>query len=285
MRDPQLLSLTEIRDLDRWKLEDAVRARSQAIYLGDYRALCRELGRFKIFVDTRDIGFAPHLMLDGYWEMWLTRFMTRHVTSGQIVMDVGANFGYFTLLLADLVGPQGRCLSVEPNAAAAACIESSISVNGFLERTKVLRCALGATRHPADVCLLVPHALPMNARIVDVRQPIDNNVASLVTVRCQSLDEICLDLPRLDFIKIDAEGGEQDIFDGMQEVLKRFKPSLILEFNAIRYLDPDKFIEKLGQYSFPLRHLDYDGIVKEISAEKLRIPKTSDDWLLYLNPA
>ena len=104
---------------DIWRLLDCpdheaeVRALCQTAYLGDHEALCRVLGRYKIYVDTRDIGIASHLMLEGYWEMWVTQAMMRMVRRGSVVADIGANLGYFTLLLADLTAEWKERGSVE----------------------------------------------------------------------------------------------------------------------------------------------------------------------------
>ena len=49
-------------------LEALCRARTQPAYLGENEALCRILGRYKLYVDTRDSGLGAHLLLDGFWE-------------------------------------------------------------------------------------------------------------------------------------------------------------------------------------------------------------------------
>ena len=68
-----------------------------------------------MYLDTRDVGFAQHIIMDGYWEYWVTQFMIEVVKPGFRVVDIGANFGYYTNLLSDLVGPDGCCLAIEPN--------------------------------------------------------------------------------------------------------------------------------------------------------------------------
>ena len=63
-------------------LEALCRARAQPAYLGGNEALCRILGRYKLYVDTRDSGLCAHLLLDGFWEMGLTMHMARTVRAG-----------------------------------------------------------------------------------------------------------------------------------------------------------------------------------------------------------
>ena len=116
--------------IERAQNEAAIRGLCRNAYLGDHTSLCRVLGRYKMFVDTRDIGIASHLLLDGFWEMWVTEEMLRHVRQGMTVLDIGANLGYFSLLLADLTGPRGRVIAFEPNPLMSSLARRSIEVNG-----------------------------------------------------------------------------------------------------------------------------------------------------------
>ena len=73
------MSSTPIYDI--WRLlqhprtfnEAEIRALCRTAYCGDHTTLCRVLGRYQLFVDTRDIGISSHLMLGGFREMWGTR--------------------------------------------------------------------------------------------------------------------------------------------------------------------------------------------------------------------
>ena len=68
---------------------------SQTIYLGDHEALTRLHTGHRIYVDTRDIGIASHLMLEGRWEPWIEQVLIPAIKPGMRFLDVGANFGYY----------------------------------------------------------------------------------------------------------------------------------------------------------------------------------------------
>ena len=142
----------------RQKVEAAIRRRVQSVYLGDDVVLARILGRLKIYLNSKDRGFASHLMLDGYWEMWLTQYLARTVKPGMTVIDVGANFGYFTLLLADVVGANGKVVAVEPNCSATALLRETVLLNGFNDRVQIVPEALSATS--GSGFLFVPDGSP-----------------------------------------------------------------------------------------------------------------------------
>jgi FkbM family methyltransferase len=274
-----LLSLDELRGPDRYRTECICRAASQAVYLGGHTTLSRVLGRYKMFLDTRDRGFGAHVMLDGYWEMWLTQFIARLVAPGMHVADIGANFGYYSLLMADLVGPAGRLLAVEPNPPVADTLKRTLELNGFASRSTVVAAAAGSGE--GEGRLMVPVGEPKNAALVSRAAP--NDDGSLVAVPIHSLDMLLRDFPRVDFLKIDAEGAEEDIILGLGQVIERWRPRIVLEFNPGRCRDPQGLLVRLRGFYPVLRCLDYYAQVAPISDQELLDPTNREDRLLYLD--
>ena len=276
-----VLSIGELQSADRYRAECIARAATQALYLGDHTVLSRVLGRYKAYLDTRDRGFAAHVMLDGYWEMWLTQFIARLIQPGMHVADVGANFGYYSLLMADLIGPQGRLLAVEPNPPVVAMLTSTIDLNGYGGRTKIVAAAAGASE--GEGCLMVPAGEPKNAALVNGVAAGDDS--GLVAVPIHSLDTLLADFPRVDFLKIDAEGAEEDIILGLAGTIARCKPRIILEFNPGRCRDASGLLTQL-RTSYPsLQVLGFDAEVRPASNTELLDPTNQEDRLLYLDAA
>src|SRR6187402_1960175 len=104
---------------DRAALEDAARRGAQAVNMANGALLCRVLTKYLMFVDPDDLGVTPRLCLDGFWESWVTAAIARALRPGAFCVDVGANHGYYTLLMADAAGPHGRVLALEPNPTLA----------------------------------------------------------------------------------------------------------------------------------------------------------------------
>ncbi len=102
-----------------------------------------QLRQYKMYVDLRDTGFAPHFMFEGYWEYWITEFVWRNVRPGQVALDLGANHGYYTLLLVDLVGPGGKVHAFEPNPRLAELLDMNIALNGFWRTARARAEAVG----------------------------------------------------------------------------------------------------------------------------------------------
>lgn len=109
-------------------------ARSQStVYLGDFTALARLRTGHKSYVDTRDVGIASHLMMDGHQEPWVERVLIKALKPGMTFCDIGANFGYYTLLGANAVGSGGKVFAFECNPRLFNLLNQSVLVNGLHE--------------------------------------------------------------------------------------------------------------------------------------------------------
>lgn len=256
-------------------LEKSIRRRVQTAYLGHGLVLARILGRHKIFLRSSDRGFACHLMLDGFWEIWLTQFLAEKVKPGMTVVDVGANYGYYTLLMGDAVGETGCVISVEPNPDAVALLAESVTLNGFGPRTRLVSQALGA--EAGSALLFTPDSEPKNAMLVSESGLPGGRTR---TVPVTTLDAVALHGPRIDLIKIDAEGAEEAIVAGMQAVMTRDRPTLVLEYNAARYADPDGFLEGLLTVYGDAQELTSEGVLVPIDRPSVTDQSSRLDRLL-----
>lgn len=262
--------------LDRVALEQEIRSRATAVYVGKNTVLCRIIGRYKFYQASDDVGFGAHIIIDGIWEPWVTSFIARTVKPGMFVIDVGANHGYFTLLMADLVAGRGRVAAVEPNPRTLALLYRNVDINGFGARVTVLGCALSATS-AESLNLFTPPNEPKNARLIDGTERSDN----VVSVRGARLDDLFGDWPQVDYIKIDVEGAEEAVVQGGWSVLRRFRPRLLLEYKESRCSNPRSFLEGLIALYGTFYVLGFDGELSPGSLEEVLNADYDDDWMLY----
>jgi FkbM family methyltransferase len=264
---------------DRTALESLSFQSTQTLYLGNKTALCRVLGKYIMFVDTDDIGIAPHLCFNGYWEAWITMALARTIKPGWRCIDIGANHGYYSLIMADAVGPEGSVLAIEPHPWLAELLKRNIDVNGFPHTTTILQLAI-VQAAVGKLSLVIPDSYrSLNGSVCRAATAADK-VFEVDTI---SLDEAVKDWPRVDFIKIDAEGAEEIIWEGMQQTIAA-NPDLIIlmEVNALRYRDPHKLVRQIQEAGFPLRFVDYDARIHEISEHEIVTNPTGADSMLFL---
>ncbi len=235
--------------------------RRPAVYIGDNLAFTRVLDRFIMYVDTRDISVTPHLLLEDEWEPSLTKTLTGLIKPKMTVVDVGANFGYFTLLAASLVGPEGRVFSFEPNPSTFEILRRNIAVNWYGDWVQCFQCALLDV--PREVQLFAGTSR-MGSSSVFLTSMVGEDYHR-VQVLAKPLDEIVTS--PVDVMKIDSEGSEPFVFEGMKRVLKN-SPSIkiVMEVNvpALRQagVDPKQFLDKIAGLGFGAEFLTHYGTVE-----------------------
>lgn len=255
-----------------------IRASCHSAYLGRQSALARVLGRYKMVVDTDDFGLSSHLMLDGYWEMWVTEAICRRVWRGMVVADIGANLGYFTMLLADLVGPEGFVHAFEPNPTMAWRLRKSLEINGFFARSAIHELALSDSDDD-HVQLVVPDGEPKNAHLSS--SP-DLGSATAVEVATRRLDAVP-DWSAIEFAKIDIEGAEELAWAGAKGLLdSNTLRCVVLEFAADRYSDAGAFVDALLAPGFKLKWIDPFSGIQPLTRRELLERDSGMDVMLLL---
>jgi FkbM family methyltransferase len=272
-----LFDVRELAITRRDRNQSVIRGLCTNAYLGGTDALCRILGRFHMFVDTSDLGFSSHMLMNGFWEMWVTEAMVARTRPGMRVADCGANLGYFALLLAELVGETGHVDAFEPNPAIAAMLAKTIELNDFAGRIALHQCALD--RSVGEALLHIPPGEPKNAYIGPApSRPADTSVA-IATRRLDSIEGA----EKLDLVKIDVEGAEQDVIAGMQGILDAGRPLILfLEFASDRYADPGAFLDHILSRGFSVELIDYSaGPLVTTREEILARPASIDQMLIF----
>ena len=165
--------------------------------------------------------------LRGEVEPQVQAIVSERLRSGMVFYDLGANIGFFTLLAARLVGPQGKVVSFEPDSAVASRLRENVARNDFANITVV----------EAGVW---SRSGVMNFASADSSSP-DHGVGGFVapgngnsgTARpCVALDDFVQQAAPPDLIKCDVEGAEVEVFRGAENLLRVHRPSVICELHS-----------------------------------------------------
>jgi FkbM family methyltransferase len=159
----------------------------------------------------------------GYTEQPLMNWFSANVQPGEAWLDVGAHYGYTSLALSRLVGPHGRVFAFEPVLSTAACLESTRLLNDL---TQLAVLPIGLTADQQLAMLTAPLVRGM------ADYGLESGRASTILVA--ALDKIWESLSpgtRIDGIKIDVQGMELDVLEGMRGVLSKWHPRLIIELH------------------------------------------------------
>jgi FkbM family methyltransferase len=162
-------------------------------------------------------GSGPHSCWLGFNERSKRRRFALDVRSGDVVYDIGANVGSYTILASVLVGPQGRVVAFEPVAENVRYLKQHIHLNR-LRNVDVVEAAVGEASGTAR---FEPHPDRLQGRI-------DAGGTQLVAV--VSLDDLLREgkTPAPDCLKIDVEGGEVSVLEGAADLLRSVRPVVFL---------------------------------------------------------
>lgn len=224
-----------------------IRSLTQNSYLGDYISVCRILGNFILFVSTHDERHGIQLQLNGYWEMAVTEQLSKMIKPNMVVMDIGANYGYFTFLMSFFVGNGGTVYSIEPNKTIYELLYKSIKINGKKKIIKPLNIAISDSNSKKQL-FVSSHSIPMNASLSEnkTKKSLKQKFTKKSKVNVFSLDDLDIEHKNLDVIKVDIEGSENKFWFGSKKTRDRNpKMKIIMEFNKFRYDDADFFIETI----------------------------------------
>lgn len=178
--------------------------------------LIQTIWGIKLVVDALDQVMTPNLVVYRQWEAELSSLMAGYATPDTVFVDVGANVGYFTCLVASRIGSSGsgRAIAVEPNPHCVSLLRRNLVINWSLCPVQVEAVAVSDRAGSASLSILENQLA--NAHL---GRPVGNE--QTLTVEMQRLDELLSNVSKVDLLKIDIEGYEPYALRGARETIHR----------------------------------------------------------------
>lgn len=158
------------------------------------------------------------------WEPVVTEWIESQLEPGDYALDVGANIGWFTVLMSGWVGPAGRVMAIEPEPTFRRRLAEHLEVNG-LTNVSVYPWAV-SDYIGAAWCIKNPGPYFASARTM--RESPGTIPEPATEVQCTTVDEMW-PFHRLDLIKIDVDGWERQVLLGAQNTIQKFWPRIAIE--------------------------------------------------------
>lgn len=202
----------------------------------------------------------------GYYEKPVGDLLKKLLRPGNTFVDVGANIGYFSLLASGNF-PRGRIISLEPVSKSFEALKANIALNK-INNIEAFNIAAGKTEETSTIYL----AGDDNTGMSSLHQP-ENYSGQTEMVKVTRLDQLAVDLKleQIDVIKIDVEGYELAVLEGMKEVMEKFRPHILLELNphTLSYfnLKPADVINYTAGFSYDAYSLAESGKLTQLSSE------------------
>lgn len=158
-----------------------------------------------------------------YFEAGPIDRLQEFVPDGSLVIDVGANVGFFSLRFARWVGSKGVVIAIEPEERNCASLAQAIKRGNFSDRVDIRKAVAAAA--PGSLLLEINPVHPADHKL--------SRDGTGVAVAAVTLDELARErghLP-LSLIKIDVQGAEMLVLEGAASVLKTSQPALFIELH------------------------------------------------------
>jgi FkbM family methyltransferase len=198
---------------------------------------------------SQGIDFAIYLAM---FERQTKIALKRLVKPSSVVLDIGANIGVHTMLLAELVGPSGRVLSFEPTDYAVKKSRRNLDLNSRLaERVTLFHCFLAA-KDGGDVPESIYSSWPLTES-----EGLHNKHLGLAmptnAAPARSIDGILaeIDGPSVQLVKIDVDGFECEVLRGATALLRDSRPIFLMELSPYVLGEHGSSLEELLSFFVP----------------------------------
>ena len=218
-----------------------------------------------------------HVAFFGTYEPELREIFRAVVPPGGVAVDVGANVGWHTLLMARLVGERGRVIAAEANPSVRIRLEENLRTNRF-GHVQVIPHAISDTEGTAD--FYGPEAAASGSGDGHIVAPKSNEPGNM-RVETRTLDAILTagQVSRLDLVKIDVEGYEWPVLRGARQAIALFRPHIVFEYNAEYASRGGGTPDLLGEYFRIHRYRLYSiGRAWADEVETGNWPQCADIW-------
>jgi len=247
------------------------------IHLGDHKIL-KKLDFAWLCVHGLNVDVAPGILRDNTIEPWNKNILEAILKPGNNFINIGANFGFFTLLAASLVGQTGNVIAFEANPTIYECLSYGIFYSGYPNIVNAHNIALS---NKEDIVKLYYSPIFSGGGSIINNINYDGNPSMNTIQQCRigkshdtnkhlingdwlkhsmindyvksdSLDNIIQkyypDISHLKLIQIDVEGAEKLVLDGSMKTIKKFKPMILVEFDPHTVQDQVKEIDRASVY-------------------------------------
>lgn len=196
----------------------------RAVYVGNNRVLVKIVvaaAQIAFYVEADDRLLAPWFIVSGGYETELTNYFVSAFKPDSHCIDVGANFGYFTCLMARFC-PNGKIVGIEPDLHVMELARDNVLINGFQSTTEVILGA--ASDREASITLHRRKTRSGNTSIAKVSsqflETLGEPQSEAFVVQSLRIDSLKDRMNgRVDFLKVDVEGAEPLVIRGAHQTI------------------------------------------------------------------
>jgi FkbM family methyltransferase len=193
----------------------------------------------------------------------------RKITLDDIVVDIGAYIGDFTLKACSKVGRKGKVIAIEPSPEEYSLLEHNVDSN-FFQNCIVYNIACGYSKINQKMSLSASAPHNPGARSIVNKSGISKSTRFVISL--QRLDDVCKNagIVQVDFLKIDAEGYGLEVLKGAEGLLKR-GTYISMEIHLPSEREVGNYLSKLGYKQVMSLHSPYGGVLYSFPSSQPKV--------------
>ena len=228
--------------------------------LGINRFVIRKVFDYQMYLDIYDQGLSKQLIKYRKRELDHKYILEKTLKKGSTVLDIGANIGYYALMELNLIGDNGHLIAVEPSPSNVDLLKKNIALNGKKNNTRIISGAISSATGKAKFHLSYASNLNTFHNYGTVTQHLSGETIDVNTYKVIDVlneDEI---ERGLDLIRMDVEGHEVDVLNGLIDEIRSGKllPAIVFETHISRYTkenDMSKTLKKLFNLGYKVKYM------------------------------
>ena len=231
--------------------------------------LAKILNSFYLYTDPNELSVGQWLSRHGFWESWITSWTTKNINPGDVCLDIGANYGYYTRIMEVLATSSGKVYAFEANKSLSDLVNKSVEDYPVKNGAPITTFNVAVSDQPGIVTLNIPPLYLGGSSIVWGKQDLPSSIEdSLWTesaeVKADTIDNMLEHLDHINLIKMDIEGAEYLAWRGMQKTLDK-TDLVVIELGSYS----DKELKDDIYLKYNVSHIDIDGSEKELLRSNL----------------
>lgn len=208
------------------------------------------LDKYIQWIDLAD-GHVSRGCMNNSWEPSETEYFISKLHEGDVVLDIGANVGWFSLVAAKYIGAKGKVHAFEPRPDTGRALARTIADNALGNVIKFWPYALTDRAGTVELAWAPNSDNPGGSHLVGKSRPVG---AASASVQAAPLDELLPDVAP-DVVKMDIEGAEPLAIRGMVKALSRSRPPILSELHTgqlkqVSNTSPREYIELLSSLGY-----------------------------------
>ena len=219
-----------------------------------------EVNGSRMLVFPKNDGIHSDLFLHHKREPICTQYLLKGniIKEGDVVLDIGANIGYYVLIESRLVGIKGRVYAVEPVQSNFRTLKKNVKLNN-LDNVSTYQLAMGEKNCNAEIYISSYANL---CRMKKCER--GDKIVGVQEVPVETVDTFIRDKQVPNFVRMDVEGYEYEIIKGMQHLLEK-NISLLIELHPDVIISEkmEELLQILEQKKFKIRFVVFEEKIEE----------------------